>query len=359
MSWSAVRTVAVLELRQRVRSTRWQIMLVMWGVVLVLLCGGLTALAGMTGSEAEDTAPILYDLTVCFVLGIGLIIAPTLSATSVNGDRADATLALLQATRLRSQEIVVGKLVAAWSAALAFLAVALPFLLMFTLLGGTAWMTLAGHLLILVVTLGAVCAIGLGFSAATARPSASAVLTYLVVAGLVIGSPIITAISTTAVQGKQTTLSYETDYSASTNGKVVCETEPHVRTSNVVHVERIWWMLVPDPFVALADVSGRSMVYGGQSTYTEYDTQPLYPASPLGMAGVAVDQMRNPQPKEVVINHCEPETTSGPFNWEITHIAFWPVSLVMVLALGAWSLTSASRRLRTPVHRLARGTRVA
>ena len=334
-------------------------MLVVWGVVLVLLCGGLTALAGMTGSEAEDTAPILYDLTVCFVLGIGLIIAPTLSATSVNGDRADATLALLQATRLRSQEIVVGKLVAAWSAALAFLAVALPFLLMFTLLGGAAWMTLAGHLLILVVTLGAVCAIGLGFSAATARTSASAVLTYLVVAGLVIGSPIITAISTTAVQGKQTTFSYETDYSASTNGKVVCETEPHVRTSNVVHVERIWWMLVPDPFVALADVSGRSMVYGGQSTYTEYDTQPLYPASPLGMAGVAVDQMRNPQPKEVVINHCEPETTSGPFNWEITHIAFWPVSLVMVLALGAWSLTSASRRLRTPVHRLARGTRVA
>ena len=194
MSWSAVRTVAVLELRQRVRSTRWQIMLVVWGVVLVLLCGGLTALAGMTGSEAEDTAPILYDLTVCFVLGIGLIIAPTLSATSVNGDRADATLALLQATRLRSQEIVVGKLVAAWSAALAFLAVALPFLLVFTLLGGASWITLVVHLLILVVVLGTVCAIGLGFSAATARTSASAVLTYLVVAGLVIGSPIVTAI---------------------------------------------------------------------------------------------------------------------------------------------------------------------
>ena len=359
MSWSAVRTVAVLELRQRVRSTRWRIMLVVWGAVLVLLCGGMAALAGMSGADAGSSTPILYDLTVCFVLGIGLIIAPTLSATSVNGDRADATLALLQATRLRSQEIVVGKLVAAWSAALAFLAVALPFLLVFTLLGGAAWMTLAGHLLILVVVRGTVCAIGLGFSAATARTSASAVLTYLVVAGLVIGSPIITAISTTAVQGKQTTLSYETDYSASTNGKVVCETEPHVRTSNVVHVERIWWMLVPDPFVALADVSGRSMVYGGQSTYTEYDTQPLYPASPLGMAGVAVDQMRNPQPKEVVINHCEPGTTSGSFDWEITHLAFWPVSLVMVLALGAWSLTSASRRLRTPVHRLARGTRVA
>ena len=28
MSWTAVRTVAVLELRQRVRSTRWRVMLV-------------------------------------------------------------------------------------------------------------------------------------------------------------------------------------------------------------------------------------------------------------------------------------------------------------------------------------------
>ena len=359
MSWSAVRTVAVLELRQRVRSTRWQVMLVVWGVVLVLLCGGMAALAGMSGADAGSSTPILYDLTVCFVLGIGLIIAPTLSATSVNGDRADATLALLQATRLRSQEIVVGKLVAAWSAALAFLAVALPFLLVFTLLGGASWITLVVHLLILVVVLGTVCAIGLGFSAATARTSASAVLTYLVVAGLVIGSPIVTAISATAVQGKQTEIIYETDYNASTNDKHVCGTEPRTYTRDVVHVERIWWMLVPNPFAALADVSGRNMVYGEQSTYSEYDTQPLYPASPLGMAGVAVDQMRNPQPKEVVINHCEPETTSGPFDWEITHLAFWPVSLVMVLALGAWSLTSASRRLRTPVHRLARGTRVA
>ena len=117
MSWSAVRTVAVLELRQRVRSTRWQVMLIVWGAVLVLLCGGMGLLAGTTGGDVEDTAPYLYDMTVCFVLGIGLIIAPTLSATSINGDRADATLALLQATALRSQEIVVGKLLAAWASA--------------------------------------------------------------------------------------------------------------------------------------------------------------------------------------------------------------------------------------------------
>ena len=135
MSWSAVRTVAVLELRQRVRSTRWRVMLVVWGIVLVLLCGGMASLASMSGDSVDRVVPSLYDTALCFVLGIGLIVAPTLSATSINGDRADATLALLQATTLRSQEIVVGKLVAAWSAALAFLAVALPFLVVLTLAG--------------------------------------------------------------------------------------------------------------------------------------------------------------------------------------------------------------------------------
>ena len=202
MSWTAVRTVAVLELRQRVRSTRWRVMLIVWGVVLVLLCGGLTALAGMSGGRHEEIVPILYDLTLGFVLGIGLIVAPTLSATSINGDRADATLALLQATALRSHEIVVGKLLAAWLAALAFLAVAAPFLLAFTMTGGASWTALAGHLLILAVSLGSVCAIGLGLSAATARPSASAVLTYLVVTALVIGTPLMMMISTTAVHGE-------------------------------------------------------------------------------------------------------------------------------------------------------------
>ena len=93
MSWTAVRTVAVLELRQRVRSTRWRVMLVVWGVVLVLLCGGLASLAGMSGGRHEEVVPILYDVTLSFVLGIGLIVAPTLSATSINGDRADATSA--------------------------------------------------------------------------------------------------------------------------------------------------------------------------------------------------------------------------------------------------------------------------
>ena len=352
MSWTAVRTVAVLELRQRVRSTRWRVMLIVWGVVLVLLCGGLTALAGMSGGRHEEIVPILYDLTLGFVLGIGLIVAPTLSATSINGDRADATLALLQATALRSHEIVVGKLLAAWLAALAFLAVAAPFLLAFTMTGGASWTALVGHLLILAVSLGAVCAVGLGLSAATARPSASAVLTYLVVTALVIGTPIMMTLSTTAVHGKQRSIVYSTDYDESTNNKQVCEKDPDIYTSDIVHWERIWWMLVPNPFVALGDVSARAPV-------TDIDPRTSY--SPLRELGLSVDTMRTPQPAEVVSYYCGNDSHS---TWDDDvrrpeHLVFWPATLLVLGLLGAWSLVSASRRLRTPVRALARGTRVA
>ena len=352
MSWTAVRTVAVLELRQRVRSTRWRVMLIVWGVVLVLLCGGLTALAGMSGGRHEEIVLILYDLTLGFVLGIGLIVAPTLSATSINGDRADATLALLQATALRSHEIVVGKLLAAWLAALAFLAVAAPFLLVFTMTGGASWTALVGHLLILAVSLGAVCAVGLGLSAATARPSASAVLTYLVVTALVIGTPIMMTLSTTAVHGKQRSIVYSTDYDESTNNKQVCEKDPDIYTSDIVHWERIWWMLVPNPFVALGDVSARAPV-------TDIDPRTSY--SPLRELGLSVDTMRTPQPAEVVSYYCGNNSHS---TWDDDvrrpeHLVFWPATLLVLGLLGAWSLVSASRRLRTPERTLARGTRVA
>ena len=39
MTWTGVRTIMVLELRQRVRATRWRIMLGIWLAVLIVLCG--------------------------------------------------------------------------------------------------------------------------------------------------------------------------------------------------------------------------------------------------------------------------------------------------------------------------------
>ena len=364
MTWRGVRTVMVLELRQRVRATRWRVMLGIWLAVLILLCGGLAiAVETTTRETTSDYLPFLYDTIVCFVLGIGLIVAPTLSATSLNGDRADATLALLQATALRSQEIVVGKLLAAWVAAIAFLGVAAPFLLILTVAGGSHWQALLAHLVILVFTLGAVCAIGLGFSSLTARPSASAVLTYLVVAALTVGTPLSTAVASSVVTGTQTVETRRPDYEASTNEKTVCRSD--IDTQVVTRSERIWWMLAPNPFVALGDSTAHAPQQPASAA-------PGIPTSYLSFAGKSVDSMRNPRPDRIVHNRCAGETGSyedddllglshsskdhGPL---AEHLVFWPASLVVILALGAGGVVTASRRLRVPAGRLPRGVRLA
>lgn len=350
MSWTGVRTVAVLELRQRVRATRWRVMLLIWGIVLTLVSGGLTTVTVVNGADAEDTLPFLYDLMLCFVLGIGLVVAPTLSATSINGDRADATLALLQATALRSQEIVVGKLAAAWFAALAFLAVALPFLLIFVVLKGSTPLAFLGHLLVLAVTLGAVCAIGLGFSAMTARSSASAVLTYLVVTALTIGTPLATLVSTSFVQDTQTRFVYEVDHYTSSGLKQVCKDTPTVNIEDIHRTERIWWMLAPNPFVALGDISARAPV--------EHQHDDYWSPALLTLIGKGVDVMRTPKPEEETVYHCE-ESTFDQEEELPQHLPFWPASLLLLGGLGAGGVVTATRRLATPTGGLPRGVRLA
>ncbi|MDO5064414.1 MAG: ABC transporter permease subunit [Actinomyces bowdenii] len=358
MTRNGVMTVAQVELRQRVRSTRWRIMLLTWALVLLLVCGGLTLLTLSTDEPLRSATPWLYDIIVCFVMGIGLIVAPTLSSTSINGDRADATLALLQATALRPAEIALGKLMAAWLAALAFLAVALPFLLVLVAGGGaSAWVVLA-HLVVLLITLASVCAIGLGLSALTARTSASTVLTYLVVTALVIGTPLAMIIVAPVVRDQQEVIVHSRSSSPYLPGSPEDEAEPQctqsVRTEEIHRVERIWWLLAPNPFIILSDVSAR---YGrAQSEYS--------PDSLLGTVGEEVDAMRTPEPASRTEDYCTysefdsvpPEDSRGS---SPAHLAFWPASLLFLVLLGTGAASAATRRLAVPAKALPRGIRLA
>ena len=368
MRWKGMRTVMVLELRQRVRATRWRIMLLLWFLVLVLVCGGLSALAAVEGAEPGDTVPPLYDLIVSFVLGIGLIVAPTLASTSINGDRADATLALLQATALRPVDIALGKLFAAWAAALAFLGVALPFLLALVMVGGATPLAFAGHLLVILVTLASVCAIGLGFSGLTARTSASTVLTYLAVAALVIGSPLATAIASSAVHDQQKVTSHSREYlpqepdSQDETYTSYCRTNVYYR--DIVRTERIWWLLAPNPFVILSDVSVRSPHRGTD------DTDHWSSPSLLEEGGEGVDSMRTSVPARITEDFCSEDDSGddtssssgameGAEDERPKHLAFWPAGLLFLALLGGGGTLTAVRRLAVPAGALPRGIRLA
>src|SRR5256885_4033935 len=138
-----------------------------------------------------------------FVLGLVLIISPALTAQSITGDRERGTLATLQVTRLTAWEIAVGKLIAGWGVGLGALALTLPFVGSAILEGG---MTVARTFVVLLVVsllIGVVCAISLGLSAVLARSITSALLSYIVVFALTVGTVIVFGLSAGAVGGSR------------------------------------------------------------------------------------------------------------------------------------------------------------
>ncbi|WP_154795766.1 ABC transporter permease [Occultella kanbiaonis] len=337
ISWHGVRTIAVLELRQRIRSTRWRVALAVWfalvGLVSVLIGGAFASLGG--------DPKWAFGLVLMFVLGLGLVVAPTLASTAINGDRSAGTLAILQVTLLSPADIAVGKLLAGWAAALAFLVVSLPFLIWSALLGGT---TVGGFFLslaVLALMLGVVCAIGLGFSALTARTAGSSVLTYIAVASLTVLTPILFVLTLPAVTTTEQVEVYGLAQGPPADGENSgCETFTAER--EVSHTERTWWLLAINPFVILADT-------GAQPGLDPEDS------GPFEAIRAATNEMRNGPPD--VVQECWWESQAPP---EVDHgTPVWPWGLGANLLLGAAGLAVAIRRLKVPYRTLPGGTRVA
>lgn len=353
LTWHGVRTVAVLELRQRVRSSRWIVSLVVWAVVI----GGLTTLIKVSldptrtiDSGFEDdvsTGSVMFGGIVFLVLSLGMLVSPALSATSVNGDRAAGILATMQSTLLSPAELAVGKLLAAWTSALALLVTALPFVLWAYLVGGTPIGRLIVTLLLLALTLLVVCAIGLGYSALTARTSSSAVLTYVTVMFLALGLPLLFGLTLPLVTSTDT-VTRRVSVEVGQNGDVTssrCETQSV--TDEVIHTERSWWLLAPSPYVVVSDAAPTP-------AKRSYD-------DPLTGIRSAVRSVRlGPDPVE---DWCGDGTTEQADNdrelEELNLPATWPYGVAVDLLIGAGFLVLTVRRLRAPIDRLPRGSRVA
>ena len=359
LTWHGVRTVAELELRQRVRSTRWIVALVVWFVVVGAITGLVwlstrSLLTGVAGDTANRVlrGPMVFGLVVFFVLFLGLLVAPTLSATSINGDRAAGTLAILQVTLLSPFEIVLGKLLASWAAALAFLVVSVPFIAIALGAGGTPVLAMFVCLGVLALLLAAVCAIGLGFSALVARTSGSAVLTYIVVASLSALSPIVFGLTYLTTTHDETVRVWTMPGGAWNRDTAPdCVWENAVRP--VAHTERTWWLLGINPFVIVADAAPQPDA-----------RNPLITGDPLGSIRTGVRTLRA-GPATAVDECWSGQSIQGSHyvspvaERNVDTSAVWPWGLAANLLLGAAGVWVAVRRLRIPQRTLARGTRVA
>jgi len=372
VSLHGVRTIAVLELRQRLRTSRWPVVIGIWFLVI-------GAVAGLTWwavhSQQSDRGTTLYDVVFFFVLGLGMLVVPSLTATSINGDREHGVLATLQTTLLTPADIVIGKLVAAWAISIAFLLAASPFLVWAWVAGGVE----AGRMLlavtVLVFVLAVVCALGLMFSTLTARTISSAVLTYLTVAALTFGTVIAFLISVPIMATQQSARvkvvpdTWYQEHQPANPEDIPSSVEPTaadcvyvVRERTILHTERTWWLLALNPFVVVADAApSRKPV-----TYLGFE--------PLQMISDGARTARMGTTPES-LNECWPELASSPLanggsqpqerqpplerdRLNKVH-AVWPYGFVFLGVAGAASTWVAVRRLRTPIRKLPRGTRIA
>jgi hypothetical protein len=277
-----------------------------------------------------------------------LLVAPALSANAVNGDRAGGTLAILQVTLLQPGQILWGKFFAAWAAAMAFLVASTPFLVIGVALGGMTPGHVLVALLMLALEVGVVCAIGVGISAIAGRPLFSIVVTYLAVAGLAVGTLIAFGLGTGLTQG--TIMANQAQYRAN---EALSNTPPEpdytcsgpLQEQTVMRTERVAWLLAMNPYVVVADAipyPNRTGQFGFESVGA---IENISQGARYALAG--------------------PEGTFPCANGEVKprYLAqstpLWPLGLGLQLLLAALLMWLGWRSLRTPTHRLPRGTRIA
>lgn len=338
MTLSHIRTIARLELTQRLRSVGWYVLLGVFAVVML----GVTALSFLVYSWTEAPGAGVFSIIVNFVLLLVVLVSPTLSGNAINGDRDAATLGALQVTAASTGDIMMGKLLAAIATGGAFLVVALPFLAVGLLGGGANPLVLLVSLLVLAVEIVIVAAIGVGLSGLIARPLFSVASTYLVTAGLVIGTLIVFVLGGLAIRSESTT--YTRPYTA--DGTPICD-EWETSTYEVPRFDLVWWALSANPFVVLAD-----------ATPTEFDAH----GNPTDLFGQIKYMVRSAQqsPIEERWDACaDAETWESPRDVIESSVPSWFVGLGVQIVIAGGLFAGAWARTRTPAKRLPPGTRIA
>ena len=349
-------TVTTIELRQRVRGVAWYVLLGVFVFLLLVVTGIMTFALSFAGGE--DTGGVVYSVVIYFVLLLSTLVTPALSGNMINGDRDAGTLATTQVTLVTTPQLVLGKFVAAWISALAFLVAAIPFLLWSFALGGTNPATVVVSILVLAFELGIVAAAGVGLSGLMRRPLFSVAVTYLLVAMLSVGTLIGFSLGGLALQTKVTVQNSYVDYSDpdqqyDDNGNPidpVCITQPPMETT-FPRFDLVWWMLAANPYVVLADAEPSHFESDGTITYD------LFAGIKLGVRSAQVPIELTGYDECAEINEPGYQQTNKELIESTT--PSWLVGMLIHLGLAVAALWGAIALTHAPSRRLAAGSRVA
>lgn len=345
---SGVGVIVALELRQRLRGTGWYVLL---GVFVALIAIVTVLLTVALDSFERNTGGGIFSTIIYFVLLLGTLVAPALSGNAINGDRDAGTLATTQVTLVTTWQLVLGKFLAAWVTALAFLVAAVPFLVFASVVGGLAAGVIAVSLLVLAFELGVVAAIGVGLSGLLPRPLFSIVVTYLVVAALSVGTLIAFGLGGIAMQSEVTSTSTSGLTFDDVTGEATSCSPPQTQTYSTPRFDYFWGVLVANPYLLLAD-----------AVPTQFDST----GNAVDLFGIVKQGVRSTQiPPDLDVDYDACSGTSGQSDIPTARETIestapgWFVGMVIQLLLAVAALTGAWARTRTPAAKLSRGSRVA
>ncbi|TDD53339.1 ABC transporter permease [Saccharopolyspora elongata] len=337
MTLSGIKIVAKQEFRVRLRTGRWRWLLAAWFVVVAgfaaLLRYSVAIVREDSGIAADYTGIPLFGGVMLFVLALALLVAPALTAQSINGDRERGTLATVQATPLSAWEITLGKFAAAWITGLVFLGLTLPFVVWALFEGGVGPLRALAVLAIVALLIGVICAMAQGLSALFARGITSTLMSYLLVFALTVGTVIVFGLSLPLTMTEKT-------YTP-TSEQAASGMEPS--TYDVPQPKYVWWLMAPNPFIVLGDAAPAPPSRINPRTGEE---EPIVEMDPLSTIGLMARSMRV-------------EQDTYDTDALATSPAVWPYGLGFNLLLGAGALWLSANRLRTPVRGLTRGVRIA
>ncbi|MDI3329407.1 MAG: ABC transporter permease subunit [Micrococcus sp.] len=358
LGWGrALSTVVRMELQQHLRSRAWYIMLAVWFVVIGLVTWGAFASFNVLSAEGPSglrAGRYVFEAVVGFVLLFGLLVAPAMSASTISGSRAGGTLAVMQVTLLTPGQLLTGKWLASWAAALAFLATALPYIVVAMTLGGLDVSGLVVFVVMVAVELGVVCAIGTAVSAISARTLFAVVATYLLVAlfslGTIVAFALTMPLTQTTVPANIPQWNTEAEGEAAADGPDACFGRLHPQTT--YDTRATYWMLAANPFVVVSD----AVRTPAQVPYDSDDPDTWAPDGVMTSISFAVRYLQRPPEMKVSCAHGEPAQPGAEAAWRGTPV--WPLGLGLQLAVGGALFAWGRYRVATPAARLPRGHRV-
>uniref|UniRef100_UPI003D9121A0 ABC transporter permease n=1 Tax=Gordonia sp. B7-2 TaxID=3420932 RepID=UPI003D9121A0 len=373
-AWLGIVLVVIgLELRQRLRTTRWKVTLgALFVFVSVVVFGSLYLTVGVFEETYKIWATNFYVILMSILLFCGIVLAPTLSATSINGDRKDATLAVVQDTTITHWQLAFGKLIGNWASSMTLMVLALPYLVWAIIAAPYGiWPGILGAVVVSVL-FACYCGIGLGLSAVTARPAGSAVLTQSIVFFLILGLPAIFGLLfPSTAQRHEVKRPDETLISTPSNANAHYEWTCTVRTKNEEfhHTERTWWLLAPNPFLLVADVvAAHDYPDSYRQRLASSDTDTPDPSAALSLAAALSTSRAGPfiADRRCGEGYYSNDRANSQSYWyrsnehEMSRIGdSWYIGLAITIAIGGIGLIVAARRLRVPIHKLPRGIRIA